>query len=153
MRRHRLPAADAEEVVQDAIRQFLEAGGIVDPGHPKDLLTALGSRINGLAVNIRRKKALLFVRPTRDGVLPDSESVGGEERVINDMVAQSGMKLLLERVEDDELLSSMVSKIAEGVEDPSELANVLGRDVHEVYNARRRLNARVAAVKMIMEGG
>src|SRR5690606_2505852 len=56
-KRHRLNPSDAEEMVQDAIRQFLHAGGQADPENPKQLLQALGSRINGLAVNRRRYDA------------------------------------------------------------------------------------------------
>ena len=58
IKRHRLHLADAEEIVQEGIQQYLAAGGVADPADLDGLMHALGSRIYGVAVGRRRKKAL-----------------------------------------------------------------------------------------------
>lgn len=152
MRRHRLNAADAEEIVQEAVRQFLAAGGVVDASDPKGLLQAIGSRINGIAVDMRRKKALRAVGLTADGRLPEVEEPEPfEERELRDDTARRAVELLLERVGDDELVRSVVMQMADGVDSPADQAKALGRDIREVYNARRRLVTHVGAVQESME--
>lgn len=152
MRRHRLNAADAEETVQEAVRQFLAAGGVVDASDPKALLQAIGSRVNGIAVDMRRKKALRAVGLTFDGQLPDvPEADVLEDRQVRDDSARKGVATLLERVADDELVRRIVEQMADGVDNPAEQAKALGRDIREVYNARRRLVTHVAAVEQLME--
>ena len=67
MRRHRVNVADAEEVVQDAVRLFVKSGATADTNDLGGLLAALRSPINGIAVDRRRKKAALAVSVTADG--------------------------------------------------------------------------------------
>ena len=152
MRRHRLGAADAEEVVQEAVRQFLGSGGVVDAADTRALLMAIGSRVNGIAVDMRRKKALRAVGLTHDGLPAEvTDPEGLDTRQFGDDVARKGIAALLERVADDELVHAIVLEIAGGVDEPAEQARVLGRNVRDIYNARRRLTTHVQAVTTLME--
>jgi DNA-directed RNA polymerase specialized sigma24 family protein len=150
-KKHRMNPADAEETVQDAIRLFLKAGGQADPANPKALLDALGSNINGIAVNRRRKKAELAVLLTADGEEAERDDPPNtEQRIVDDEIARKAVSTLLERIEKDELATAIVMQTIDGVEDPADQAKALGRRVQEVYNARRRLKAHVEAVKQLM---
>lgn len=152
VKKHRLSPADAEETVQEAVRLFLEAGGVADPADPKALLHALGSNINGIAVNRRRKKALHAVTLTADGAATEPEDPPDvEQKIMNAEIARRAVSALLDRVADDELLFSLVIQTAEGVEDPADQAKVLNRSIQDIYNARRRLKAHIQAVKDLME--
>lgn len=150
IRSHGLNPADAEEVVQEAIRQFLTAGGATVDG-AGSLLRGVGSRINGLIANRRRKKAFIL---TSDGATPEPENGDEgrvEERLINDDWSRKATSLLLDRIDKDKILFSMIEKMADGLETPSELADALRLDAQDIYNARRRLNTHVAAVTAAME--
>ena len=151
-RRHRLNAADAEEMVQDAIKLFLQAGGIADPGNPRALLEALGSRVNGLAIDRRRKKALRAVGLTDDGA--EAEPTAPEQpalRIERDDFARKAIGALLDRVEGDELVFAIVMQIADGVEEPRDQAAALGRNIRDIYKARRRLKDHADALQKTME--
>ncbi len=156
VRRHRMNAADAEETVQEAVRQFFEAGGVVDANNPKALLDALGSRVNGIAVNRRRKKADGAVRLTAEGSAkeldaPSDSMPSSEARVVDGDLARRAISTLLERVDGDDLAQSIVLQEVEGVEDAADQARALARDVADVYKARKRLRTHVLAVKELME--
>lgn len=147
VKKHRLIPADAEEIVQEGIEQFLAAGGNIADTRP-NLLRGVGSRCNGLINNRHRKKALKAICLTADGVDPDNDDGGqAEKRLINDNWEQKAMSLLLERIENDEVAFSVLSQMVDGLEKPAELAKALGLDVVVVNNARRRLNGHVAAIK------
>jgi len=150
---HRLGAADAEDIVHEAIEQFIRAGGVADPADRGALLQALGSRINGIVVNQRRKKALRAVGPTADGAPAELEDPPDPEMTLVEGAAvRKAVGLLLDRTAGDELACAIVLEMAEGMDEPAELAKVLGRDVGEVYNARRRLKPHIEAVNKIKEG-
>lgn len=152
VKRHRMNPADAEQTVQEAIRLFLKAGGQVDPANPKALLDALGSNINGILVNRRRKKAERAVGLTDDGEAAElDDPPDAEQAVVDAVIARKAISTLLERVENDELATAVVMQTLDGVEDPAEQAMALGCAVREVYNARRRLKSHVEAVRQLME--
>lgn len=151
MRKHGLPHADAEEMVEEAIVQFLNSGSVT-PSDPRELLQALGSRINGIAVNRRRKKALHAVMLTADGSPAELDDPPDPEKVIaSDDVARKAVSTLLERVAGDDVVSSIIMCMVEGVEEPTAQAKAMSLDVREVYNAKRRLKTHVEAVKKLME--
>lgn len=152
VKKHRMNPADAEQVVQEAILLFLQAGGQADPNNPKALIDKLGSNINGIAVNRRRKKAELAVRLTAGGVDAELEDPpDAEQGIADDQLARKVISTLLERIGDDELATAVVMQMIDGVDNPADQARALGRDVREVYNARRRLKAHVEAIKELME--
>lgn len=152
LKRHRANPADAEEIVQEAVRQFIEAGGVADTANPNALLEALGSRINGIAINRRRKKADRSVALTADGSPAElAEPPDPSERIADEQLARKAVSTLLERLDGDDLATAVVMQTADGVEIPAEQANALGCDVREVYNARRRIKAQTEAVQKLME--
>ncbi len=152
VKKHRLNHADAQETVQAAIRQFLQAGGIADPANPRALLEALGSRINGIAVNRRRNMVLKSVGLTLDGSLPEASGLEDpEQRISGADIARKAVSTLLNRVEEDSQVLAIVMQISDGVEEPAEQARILGLDIRDVYRARRRLKTHVDAVKQMME--
>lgn len=150
---HRMNPADAEETVQEAIRLFLKAGGQADPAAPRALLLALGSKVNGIAVNRRRKKAELAVRLTEDGseAEPDHPS-SPEERIVDAQVARKAVSTLLDRVGEDQVVTDIIMQTSDGVEDPADQAKAIGCGIRDVYNGRRRLKTHVDAVRKLMEG-
>jgi DNA-directed RNA polymerase specialized sigma24 family protein len=151
VRRHRVNPADAEEMVQDAVRLFVESGGTADPRDVRGLLAALGSRINGIAVDRRRKKANRAVSMTKDGdpaEPPTPENPA--DRMVRADEARKAIEALLERVRGDALVTSIVLQMSDGVVEPAAQAKVLGCDVTDVYNARRRLKVHVEAIQKMM---
>lgn len=91
-KKHRMNPADAEETVQDAIRLYIAAGGRADPTNPKALLDALGSNINGIAVNRRRKKAELAVSLTADGEpVERHDPPNPEQQFVDDDIARKAV--------------------------------------------------------------
>jgi DNA-directed RNA polymerase specialized sigma24 family protein len=156
VRKHRVNVSDAEEIVQDAIRLFLRAGGVVDTANPRALFLAIGSGVNGIAVNMRRKKSSRMVALTDDGFLSDLDQVpaaadGPEQRMIEDQLARRRTAAMLKRVQGDELALGILTLMAEGVSEPAEQAKALGHPVAEVYNARRRLKSHADTVAKLME--
>ena len=148
MKKRRLNCADAEEIAQEAIAQFIRSGGVVDTSDPKTLLKSIGSRANGILVNMRRKKAQNAVNLTSDGKMG---GVHAPARLDERIDARKAISTLLDRVSDDPLASDIVMSKADGVEDPRDIARVLGRDIRDVYNAFRRLKTHVENVEKIME--
>lgn len=149
---HHMNASDAEETVQEAIRLFLKTGGQADPTKPKELLVALGSKVNGVAVNRRRKKAALSVRLTEDGSEAEPDCPPNlEERIVADAVARKAISTLLDRVGNDDLVTAIVMCTSDGVEDPADQSKAIGCGIREVYNGRRRLKTHVDAVRELMK--
>ncbi|MEZ4442899.1 MAG: hypothetical protein R3B72_27640 [Polyangiaceae bacterium] len=150
MKRFRLLPQDAVDVVQEAITQFL--AGAPSAGlelGAAELMMGVGSRINGIMANRRRKRIDQAARPTRDGSLPDQSDGGGsEDRLVGKADASKALDLLLERVAGDELLTEAV--LAADAK-PGELAHQLGVSAATVYNARRRLDKHVQALRLELE--
>ncbi len=154
MGKHRVNAADAEEMVQEAIRLFLSAGGVADPTNSRDLFMAIGSGVNGVAVNMRRKKARRAVTLTEDGEalhkFPDATE-GIEQRLLNDAQARQRLSALLERLQGDDIATAVLLLMADGVSDAASQAKALGLPVAEVYNARRRIASHAKALTKLVE--
>lgn len=148
MRRHGVGVHDAEEIVQDAIRLFIRAGSVVEPANLGGLLRALGSRVNGIAVNRRRNKSLTHVLIVPADSLPDA---GYAPRHMEVDAARKAISTLLERIDGDELATSVVMLIADGVTKPADQARQLGVAVEDIYKARRRLSHHARVVKKTME--
>jgi hypothetical protein len=141
---------EAKDLAQAAISQFL---GGKTPVAEVDIMRALGSRLNGEARNRRTKKVDRAVQPTLDGEVGDGASGQDLERqIVSRDLAGKLVGGLLDRVDRDEVVSSLVLLIVEGVEQPGEQAERLGVDVREVYKARRRLVTHVAALTAELEG-
>jgi DNA-directed RNA polymerase specialized sigma24 family protein len=150
-RRHRMTPADAEDIVQDAIRLFLKAGGQPDPADPKGLFYALGSNVNGIMVNKRRNKvdrAVSLMGDVTEAELGDPDT---EARIADAQVARKAVSAVFDRVSGDELASQVMMLQSEGMDDAASQAKHLGVNVTEVYNARRRLKGHVEAIQKLAE--
>lgn len=154
MKTHRVSAADAEESVQEAARLFISGGGRADPKDPKALLAALGSQVNGVMVNRRRKKSSRAVELSKDGAPVDHSDSGDFERqLIDDDLVRVGISRVMERLDEDKIAEGVLMKMCEGIEEPAAQATALGCPVTEVYKARTRLKTHAEAVeKQLMEG-
>lgn len=151
-----MPVEDAKEAVQEAACQLIQAGFEVD-ANAEDmlhkLLEALGSRINGLAINRRRKKAAGAVGLTEDGAPAEpAEPLDAERQVVDNDLARRTLSQLLERTTDDQVASSVLILMSDGVDEPAEQAKALGCDVREIYKARRRLSGHFYAIGKLNEG-
>ena len=71
--------------------------------------------------------------------------------MVADDIARKAVSALLDRVDGDDLVLAIVMQIADYVSDAAAQAKALGRDVREVYNARRRLKTHVEAIEKLME--
>lgn len=152
MKRHHMNRADAEDTVQEGIRLFLRAGGTVNPADPKQLVNDIGSRINGIAIDRRRKKADGAVCLTTDGAPAEpDEGSDPEGRTADDDAARKAITAVLQRVEDDEVATGVILQSLEGADDAEAQAKALKRSVVEIYKARRRLKGHWDAVKKLME--
>ena len=131
---------------------MIRTGRKIDLEDFRELLRAIGSRVNGIAVNRRRNKAVSAVLLTTDGSFDDGgDESEFEDSLVNDDLARRGVSAILERIEADELVFSIVSLMAEEVYEPAEQAKRLGRAIGDVYNARRRLADHARAVRKQME--
>ena len=149
-------STDAEEIAQEAIRQFF------DPEHYDwersdgdgldELLRDLGSRVNGLVSNYwkKRKRRGDWAHLDTD---PPAATASPEVRVANAEDLQWAVNEVLDRIaENDELAGEVLLQMSEGVEHPGDIASVLGVGVKKVYNARRRLKPHIDAVARELEG-
>lgn len=151
----RLEPKEADEVVREAITQFVAANNNHGDLGERDLLRGVGSCINGNLRNRRRKKIEKATSLSTDGVLPEQNDHGlVEADLITADLARRAVSALLDRVTeaeaDDDLLPRMVLAMIDGHVKPRELATHLGVGIGDVYNARKRLARHVAAVKSEM---
>jgi hypothetical protein len=138
-------------VVQEAVLQYLAAGGSHDGGAAM-LTAAIRSRINGITANLRRKKCLRAVTLAPHGsTLEYADPFEAEERIVGLDWTKKAFDVLLDRISGDNVVLAMVGHMANGVTDPSRLAGALGSDVRQVYNARRRLQTHVMSARKTLE--
>ncbi|MEZ4446996.1 MAG: hypothetical protein R3B72_48400 [Polyangiaceae bacterium] len=149
MKRFRLAPQDAVDVVQEAIAQFLASPAGDGELTPGELMMGVGSRINGVMANRRRKQIDRAARPTSDGALPERSDDGETEaRLLGKAHAEKALGLLLARVAGDRLLTEAVLAADSK---PAELADRLGVTPEAIYNARRRLDKHVQALRLELE--
>src|SRR5690606_33795179 len=99
VKRHRVSPSDAEELVQEGIAQLIRTGRKIDLEDFRELLRAIGSRVNGIAVNRRRNKAVSAVLLTTDGSFDDGgDESEFEDSLVNDDLARRGVSAILERI-------------------------------------------------------
>lgn len=152
IKKHGVSQGEAEELVGEAFVQFLTAGGALDPADYGGFLKAIGSRINGIAINRRRKKALHAVGLTDDGSPAEPQDPPDPEQSFLDReIARKAITTVLERVSGDDLVHSIILCMIDGIEDPAAQARALQIEVREVYNARRRLKSHIESIKNLME--
>lgn len=151
----RQPFADAEELVQEALRQFFDSEyydwARVDGDGLDELLMDLGSRVNGLLSNYWKKRKRRGVSVPID-CDHKAEGVSPEDRATNANEVTHAVNILLDRVADDEMAVEVLLKMAEGFRHAGDIAEALGVEAKEVYNARRRLRPHIDAVEAELEG-
>lgn len=152
IKKHGVNREEAEELVREAVVQFLTTGGALDPADYGGFLKAIGSRINGIAINRRRKKVLHAVGLTDDGLPAEPQDPPDpEQSILGREIARKAITTLLEKVSGDDLVYSIILCMIDGIEDPAAQASALQVEVRELYNARRRLKSHVESIKKLME--
>ena len=143
--------ARAQDLAQEAIGRLFDpdyAGW--DRGRQPSLLEHLGSVVNGLVSNLRRKRARRTVPVSlEEGRLSPlvAAQPGAEARVADAEELARVWAMLQESLRDDELGGRVLELIVEGCERPREQARALSIDVERIYQARRRLRRRIAEVR------
>lgn len=148
---------DAEDLSTTAISRLFDPDyKSWDPAVEPDLLRHLGSVVNGLISNLPRKtrEVLLGDQPDEGAsaqLLAAHQASGGAEWTEGKVLATEILERIATVVEPDKLASKVFWLQVEGVTDARDQATKLGRPIRDIYNARRRLDAKVAAAKDEME--
>jgi DNA-directed RNA polymerase specialized sigma24 family protein len=146
LRRHRLSPEDAEQIAQEAIRRFFDpAYSRYAPEAHGDVLRFLGSVVNGIVVNQRRRR---HERPAStfalDALIDSAPSP--EDRAADAEHARAIVAVLMNRTQDDRIARRVLEIMSQGISKPAEQAAELAVPIAEVYLARRRLKSHLAAV-------
>lgn len=147
----------AQDMAFEALRRmFDDAYASPHDGTMEGIMAALGSLVNGLISNHRRKLSTrrekthdpvefrMVCRAKATGLDPESHTVRRqyEERVL---------EALRIRVAGDPLGAAIVERCLRGVDEPGEQAQELGVSLRDIYNANRRLKKHYAAVRAQFE--
>lgn len=131
----------ANEIAQEAITQVFDPAYVRWDPEKQSLEEHLGSVVNGLVINDKRKRRK---RRTIDDELQDlQKSVDTpEEDFIDNDVRERALARLTESVAGDELASAVVDAVVtDGIEEPAKQAEALNQPIQRIYNARRRIVA------------
>lgn len=128
---------EAEDIVQEAFRQALSpAYKAWNPATQPDFKDYLGSRVNGVLQNARKRKSEAIVAGAVEDTASDffdpTESAG-------DIGTSDKVGGLLERLGDDPECLTVVMAMADGCASPREIAAETGLPIDVVYNSNRRL--------------
>jgi len=143
---------DAEDLANEAItRVFSPDYKAWDPATEPDLLRHLGSVVNGLISNRSRtaREELAGDALGEDGAAPRREvhrTEGGASWADGRIFATEILERVATAVEGDKLVSKVFWLEVEGVAEPKDQASRLSRPIRDIYNARRRLEAKLAIV-------
>lgn len=147
----------AQDMAFEALRRmFDDAYASPHDGSPGSMILALGSLVNGLVNNHRRKLSTQresthdlseasMTRRLRD------ERESPEEQVTRRQYTERVLDALRVRVAEDPLGAAIVEGCLRGVDEPAAQAAELGVSVREIYNANRRLKKHYAAVRAEFE--
>lgn len=146
VRRHRLSPDDADEVVQQATLRFLDPAYVAyDPAVHGDVLRFLGSIVNSLVANRRRRPStapllvVVFEHVTDTAPSPEDEAIANEH-------AREIVTLLLERTVHDRIAGRLLTLLLEGITDPEDQAAKLAVSIAEIKNAMRRLKTHLETI-------
>jgi DNA-directed RNA polymerase specialized sigma24 family protein len=143
----RASLADAEQITQEALAQLFDHEHYDwDPDGGVALIDDLGSRVNGLVSNLRRKDRRRGIHVELEDDVAGGGSPSPETRAADGEEARQAVADLLSRVDGDNVCEDVVLHMADGLDRPADVAAKTGRDVREIYNARRRLLPHIAAV-------
>lgn len=148
---------DAEDLANEAItRVFSPDYKAWDPATEPDLLRHLGSVVNGLISNMSRtaREELGGDVLGEEGTAPrrDAHRTAGVASWVDGKIyATEILERIATEVEGDKLASKVFWLEVEGVPEPKNQAARLGRPIRDIYNARRRLEAKLAMVKEALQ--
>lgn len=144
---------DAEDLATEAItRVFAPNYKAWDPAVEPDLLRHLGSVVNGFISNMSRTAR---EEPDEDPAGAERAAprhdahpaAGGASWVDGKILATEVLERIAAAVEPDKLVSKLFWLEVEGVGKPIDQATRLALPIRDIYNARRRLDAKLAATK------
>lgn len=140
--------ADAEQITQEALAQLFspEKYAAWDPDGGQSLMENLGSRVNGLLSNLRKREKRRGIHEELDDEQVLGNAPSPEDRVLDVHEARQALDELLERVDGDEVCDDVLVQMAAGYDKPADVALRTGRAVQEIYKARRRLVPHIDAI-------
>lgn len=142
----------AQDMASEALaRHFDESYASWDPQREPDLLRALGSTVNGLVINWLRKHSTRFERggvsdPEFMRAIPSQTSTA-EDQLVAQQTTAAVIDQLRQRVEHDPLMRSMLELFLQGCDAPRDMAERLGVEISEIYNANRRFKTHYMAIR------
>lgn len=144
-RQHRLSLEDAKQVAQEAIRRFFDPAYLrYDPAVHGTVLSFLGSIVNALVANMRRRGSsskwfLGFADGENQPRSPEDHAIAKErfERVL---------VKLIERTKHDPIARKLLAAMLDGAEGIEQEAGRVGVSIAEIEKARRRLKAHVEKI-------
>lgn len=143
--------SDAEDLAHDAIAHVVEHVDAWDP-NDKELALQLGSALNGIASNRRRKRALVREKlgasddHAADSSRAPADPRHGEGVYARRELAAKTMAKVEARLEGDELAVRVLRDLALGASHPKEQVAKFGKDMTEIVAARRRVEYHVRLV-------
>ncbi len=138
----------AEDLLQQAIADLFDPSKVDWDPKERSLAQDLGSRVNGLLSNLRKKQQR---RDEKRADVPKGwESGSPEDRVLAQDEARQVTDALLEAIADDDMATQVLIAMSED-EKPAETAARLSVPINDVYNARRRLQGHAAKIRATME--
>lgn len=140
-----VPIHVAERIAHDSLATLFRRA----PPPPEESDDAIGLRlgsiINGNVQNYRRTPGAR----ANDGFAEIAQHLAGGAVDEDDdgIDGEAAISCLLDRIAGDDILTNMVLLHLEDIWKPKEIAEKIGRDVAEIYNANRRLGDHYAAVR------
>jgi DNA-directed RNA polymerase specialized sigma24 family protein len=153
---------EPQDVAAQAIVDVIDGTRRYDPlTHPNLLRFLKGvvdSQVSNLVRSAENRKARRFPSPAEADGEPCEYEVRDPWPDPADMVAdEESMELFQKAIraalKDDTLALEVLRCLDADITKPSEMAEVLGRDVHEINNAQKRLRNKVSKAIMKMKGG
>jgi DNA-directed RNA polymerase specialized sigma24 family protein len=138
---------DAQDLAFEAIRRALDPDyADWDPGAQPSLLRHLGSVVNGLIQNRTRSRALALASARKPETL-DVVGPSPEDGLSARQQTERALELLSSRLGADAVARSVLALTLDGIDKPRHQAERLGAPVGDIYNARRRLDGHIDAVR------
>lgn len=135
-----LKAPEAEDVAGKALTLIVENGW--DRERYPDPFDCLRSRINGVLIDLSRKKGTRNEQTNSEKVARAREHARSPEQVAADRhLARRATGLVLERLDGHDDDAAVLMAMASGHDLPADIAKATGLPVKVVYRARERISA------------
>lgn len=134
-----LKAPEAEDVSGKALTLIVENGW--DRDRYPDPFDCLRSRINGVLIDLSRKKGTRNERVNSEQVAQAREPSRSPEQVAADRhLAGRATSLVLERLDGHDDATAVLMAMVDGHDSPAEIAEATGLPIKVVYRARERIS-------------